>query len=446
MGKPEISAVKYMNFLYLHIKVTSMKTSASIFRNTSLIVFFLTAFTTLASAQDLHGTWNGSLDLGVQKLAIVFHIQKDDAGNDVCTMDSPDQGAKGIRAVLDFLSGDSLSVRVPQIGMTYSGKASSVMIYGTFSQNGMKLPLNLMMGDVLRLRPQTPTAPFSYKTEDVVFENKAGASTLAGTLSWPVGYRPGDAVPVVLLVTGSGLEDRNEEIFSHKPFLVIADYLARNGIASLRYDDRGFGKSTGDPTKATTVDFAQDAFAGISYLRSLGRFSSVGILGHSEGASIAFMAGARKLVDFVISMAGVGVKGDVALSAQVNRICELSLQKAEMTPEQYSANAIESGNPWLIYFVGYDPSSDISHTECPVMAINGSKDTQVLSDLNLTAIRKLLMANDKDMVKEYPGLNHLFQPCTTGLPTEYPDIITTISTEVLKDMAGWINAQKRSRP
>ena len=310
-------------------------------------------------------------------------------------------------------------------------------IVGTFTQ-GMAFPLTLKRGEEKLKRPQNPMEPFPYKTEEVTFTNATDKATLVGTLSYPIAYKKGKT-PVVLMVTGSGQENRDEEIFGHKPFLVIADYLARHGVASLRYDDRGFGKSTGGDVKhATTADFARDAASGIEFLRTLKCFSKVGVLGHSEGGSIAFMLGAKGKVDFVISMAGIGVRGDTALTAQANRLLELSGQPMRLSTLQYRVNAYMKKSPWLNFFMDYDPSGDISKTLCPVMAINGERDVQVISSLNLIGIKGHLTENPKNFVKEYPALNHLFQHCTTGNVSEYRMIEETISPEVLEDIVRFI--------
>jgi hypothetical protein len=245
----------------------------------------------------------------------------------------------------------------------------------------------------------------------------------------------------VLLVSGSGQQNRDEEVFDHKPFLVIADYLARQGIATLRYDDRATGKSVGGEVKnATTEDFMRDAAAGLDYLRSRKAFGKVGLLGHSEGGTIAFMLGARGKVDFIVSLAGPAVKGDTLLAAQSNRILKLSGQPASMTVGKYRQIAAMQQSPWIQWFIDYDPSEDIRKTACPVFALNGNCDCQVVSTLNLEAFRRLLPSSKKNSIKEYPTLNHLFQHCTTGLPTEYGKIEETISPEVLQDIAQWIRS------
>ena len=394
---------------------------------------------TQSFGQQISGPWTGQLDLGAQKLTIVLHFDKDASGKDVCTMDSPDQSAKGIPATLNFISADSVNIVVPSIGMTYAGKLNEGELKGTFSQMGMKLPLDMKPGEVKHNRPQHPVEPYPYQTKEITFQNEAANACFAGTLVYPEGYKEGEKVPVLIMVTGSGAENRDEEVFDHKPFLVIADYLARHGVASLRFDDRGVGKSTGSMEGATTKDFAEDALAGIEMLRGLKQFSKVGVLGHSEGGSVAFMLGAKQKVDFIISMAGVGAKGDTALTAQANRTYELMGVPMQVNVAQYRAQVAQLNSPWLNYFLDYDPIPDIQGTRCPVLAINGDKDVQVVSSLNLKGIEMALPKNKKNLVKEYPGLNHLFQHCTTGLPTEYAGIEETISEEVLGDIATWIN-------
>lgn len=400
-----------------------------------------------ARAQQISGTWNGQLDLQVMKLNVVFHF---DNG---CTLDSPDQGAKGIAGEVKELSDQHVEVAFPSIGAAFSGDLKDGQIVGTFRQMGAELPLTLKPGDIVRQRPQTPQPPYPYEAREVTFKNDEANATLAGTLTLPVGFESLKKRPVVLMVTGSGLQNRDEEIFDHKPFAVIADYLARHGIASLRYDDRGFGQSTGEVANATTADFAQDAEAGIRFLRSMNfsekngkktrekpMFSKVGILGHSEGGSVAFMLGARQAVDFIVALAAPGIKGDTLLVEQTNALLQLSGQPATMTLKQMRLTmAMQETNPWFDFFTEYDPAADIKGTKCPVFALNGSLDKQVLPESNLNAIRENLTANTQNSkFKIYPSLNHLFQHATTGATTEYGIIEETISEEVLRDIAEWI--------
>jgi len=385
----------------------------------------------------IEGDWMGKLNLGPQSLTIVLHVNCDAQGEVECTLDSPDQGAKGIAVEIDYCSSDSISVSLASLALSFQGKLKGDEIVGTFTQ-GQSFPLVLERGEEKLNRPQNPVAPYPYKTEEVTFKNVADGATLVGTLSYPIGYKKGQT-PVVLMVTGSGQENRDEEIFDHKPFLVIADYLAQHGVATLRYDDRGFGKSTGgDVGHATTLDFMRDAASGVDFLRTSKQFGKVGILGHSEGGSIAFMLGAKGKIDFVISMAGVGVKGDTALTAQANKILELTGQSMRYSTHQYRMNAIIKRSPWLNFFIDYDPSADISKTLCPVLAINGSRDIQVISSLNLAGIKAHLKPNPKNIIKEYPSLNHLFQHCKTGNVSEYRMIEETVSPEILEDIVRFI--------
>ena len=436
--------------------------------------------------QEISGSWKGKLSLGMTKLNIVFNIQKD-GEKPVCTMDSPDQGAKDIKAEVDFLSADSLAVSVPSLGVLYRGHLDNGTIKGVFTQGAYKFPLSLKQGTVKLNRPQTPVPPYPYATKDVEFRNNADGAVLSGTLTYPVGYdrtKQKSSIPVVLMVTGSGLQDRNEEAFGHKPFLVIADFLARNGIASLRYDDRGFGKSTGDAKNATTETFKNDAKAGLDYLRSMKEFGKIGVLGHSEGGTIAFILGAEKTADFIVSLAGIALRGDKVIIEQ-NRaaFAGAGLSEAEVTaycaalemiyeqkrdgkkpespenilekflrdngfslPEGAKKNLLtimKMDNAWINHFVSYNPAEAIRRILCPVLALNGDLDLQVLSKDNLPEIKRLLPKGKYNMVKEYHGLNHIFQHATTGAVSEYGKIEETISEEVLNDIANWINSLKK---
>lgn len=405
----------------------------------AIIMPFAISLCLSAGAQEISGPWKGTLDFGSTKLAIVFHFNGSE-----CVMDSPDQGAKGIPAELLFISADSVSVSQKQLGAAFSGRLRDGAIVGRFSQRGLTVALSLTPGEVVRSRPQTPVGPFPYKTEEVSFQN--GSATLAGTLTYPEGWNGKKRIPVAIMVSGSGLQNRDEEMVGHKPFLVIADYLARHGIATLRYDDRGAGASTGDASNATTFDFMEDAAAGIGFLRSHKKFSKVGVIGHSEGGEIAFMLAARKKVDFLVSMAGPGVQGDSILLLQNLN----ALRQAGMTmriTKEYIRDLIKAqNNPWLDYFIDYDPVPDIRQVRCPALILNGDKDTQVDAGVNVTSIAENLPKNrsgryfvsKRTVVTIYPGLNHLFQECETGQSDEYPLIEETISPEVLSDIAGWI--------
>ena len=444
-----------------------------------LFFLWLVLLSAHLQAQNIQGSWSGTLDVSGAKLRVVLNIASDGS----CTMDSPDQGAKGIPAVLEYVSSDSLLVSVPALKVRYGGKLKEGRVEGVFAQAGFTAPLVLSPGKVTLNRPQTPQPPFPYVTEEVTFRNEKDDATLSGTLTYPVGFDKNASreVPVVLMVTGSGLQNRDEELFDHKPFAVWADYLAKHGIASLRYDDRGVGKSVGDVRNLTTYNNSLDALAGVKFLKSLGLFNKVGVLGHSEGGTIALMLAARpeREVDFIVSLAGTSIKGIEVLSEQnyillrmsglsdqmakdycraLTEVCEVRtsgapyqadeatldalLKRMEVQlPEAWKKNLLvvfQTSSPWLDYFSQYDPRKDIVNIHCPVMAVNGQLDTQVLPASNLGTLRELLPSNGQTVIKEYKGLNHLFQHCTLGSVAEYNLIEETVSEEVLKDVAEWI--------
>ncbi len=405
-----------------------------------LLLVVLSGQAQVQSTSSLVGSWTGKLDLGLMKLTLVLHLRQHE-GYVLVTIDSPDQGAKDIPCFKECLTNDSIAVKVESINAAFRARLQDDKLVGVFNQNGLSFPLELTRGVVELKRPQLPQPPYPYDMEEVTFHNAADSATLSGTLTYPVGYNPkAKKKPlVVLLVTGSGQQNRDEELMEHKPFLVIADYLARHGIATLRYDDRATGASVGGDVKnATTMDFMRDAAAGIDFLRGLKKFSKVGVLVHSEGGAIAFMLGGKGETDFIVTLAAPGVQGDTLLAAQTNRILELYGGIPMMTTDAYRQQQTVKQNPWLRWFIDYDPSDGIRKTRCPVFALNGDRDCQVISSLNLTAIRRLLPASKKNVVKEYPSLNHLFQHCTTGLVNEYREIEETISPEVLSDIAEWI--------
>ena len=381
-----------------------------------------------ATAQEVRRSWSGNLEAMGQKLPIVLNLV-----DGKCTLDSPAQGATGIPATVDLLTKDSIKISVKSLGATYVACFVDGQLQGTFAQAGMKLPLNMKeISPDGPNRPQTPKGPFPYITEEMTFANTKAGATLAGTLTVP----KGGAKCVMIMVTGSGPENRDEEIYAHKPFAVIADRLARAGIATLRYDDRATGQSVGgDMKNATSIDLAEDAAAGIEWLRAQKRFKKVGLLGHSEGGLIAFMLGAQKKVDFIVSLAGPAVKGDSILLYQ-SRNSGSPLAKG-ITME-YLRNMMK-GNKWVEWFMDYDPTENIAKTKCPVLALNGTKDCQVPAAQNIPVLRRLLAKNKKTVIKECEGLNHLFQHCDTGRPDEYYNIEETIAEEVLADIVGWVN-------
>lgn len=423
---------------------------------------------------EVTGSWWGKLRLGAAgSLRIVIEVMADSVGGGgyKATLKSPDQNEQAVAAVVDYCSGDSLAVSIGSLGAAYRGRVEEGRLCGTFSQAGKSFPLDMIPGDGSYGRPQTPQPPFGYATEEVRFVNHVSNDTLAGTLCIPKGAD--SRTPVVLMVTGSGLQNRDEELAGHKPFAVIADHLARNGIASLRYDDRGFGESTGNGTTATTHDFATDADAGLAYLRGLGRFGSVGVVGHSEGGTIAIMIGAcperKAAADFVISLAGGMIPGHDILISQNRKLLSLSGYSEEVVnlyckalqqlwgepgeapidtsslPAELRTNLLvipmhTAKSPWTKAFLKLDPRVYIASLRCPVMAVNGSLDCQVMANENLSALENGLPASTPRHIVTYPGLNHLLQPALTGMPDEYSSIETTISPAVLDDITTWIKS------
>ena len=437
---------------------------------TDIIKIFLTAIaymtmTVCAWAQSgLEGAWHGELSVPGGSLMLVFHLDPVE-----CTIDSPDQGAYGIPAELKTLNASKAHVEVPSLGASFEGNLMFGLLVGKFKQSGLEFPMSLKRGDIERKRPQTPAGPYPYASEEVTFTNPEDGAVLSGTLTYPSDY--GCETPVVLLVSGSGLQNRDEEIYSHKPFLVIADHLARNGIASLRYDDRSFGKSTGNAVGATTETFKKDALAGLEFLRSLDKFSKIGLAGHSEGGTIAFLLAGEGKTDFIISLAGTATDGATVLVEQNRKIlkgngipesavddyCEVLAKlyaDPDMTAEELGKLATglapdmkqnimsirETKDPWVQHFISFDPGEAIRKIACPVMALNGENDVQVIADSSIPVLQELLKDNGKNMIKIYPDLNHLFQHSETGMPDEYGKIEETMSTEVLDDMTNWIKA------
>ena len=410
------------------------------------------------------GAWSGDLNVMGTKLPLVFNFSADG-----CTLDSPAQGAKDIPAQKSVAEDGTIKVTVAMIGATFEGKIEGDCINGTFAQGALQLPLTLKRGAQEVRRPQTPVAPFPYKQEEVSFEN--AGFRFGGTLCTPANCT--SDTPVVLLVTGSGQQNRDEELFGHRPFAVIADALARNGIASLRYDDRGWGDKTVDFSRFTTDDFKQDATAALQMLRQRFHFTRVGIVGHSEGGTIALMLAAEGKADFIVSLAGMAASGRETLLQQ-NR---LVLQAAGMTPDVVETyckpiakaldalaegkaieeisdadisnemkpvfkKTLQQGNsPYLRHFLTLNPSTLLPKIKCPVLALNGTKDTQVDCTQNLGALEKGL-TNCRHDIRRVEGVNHLFQHCQTGIVMEYQQIEETMAPEVLGIITEWINRIK----
>ena len=426
-------------------------------RTLTSVVFAMMALA--ANAQE--GTWNGELNVMGNKVPLVFNFSTNG-----CTIDSPSQGVNGIQAEKTVKDDGTIKVKVGMIGATFEGKMIDGEIKGTYVQNGFPLPLTLKPGKLVVKRPQTPVPPFPYKEESVSFTN--AQYTFNGTLTLPENYTKN--TPVVLMVTGSGQQNRDEELFSHKPFAVIADALARQGIASLRYDDRGWGDKSVNFADFTTDDFRQDAAAALPLLRK--RFNKVGILGHSEGGTIAMMLAAEGKADFIVSLAGMAISGKETLIMQ-NRQAMTAIGLPKETVDSYcnsiskaldeiasgkKANEIniddvpqalkpitikalqQADTPYIRHFLTVDVGKLLPKIKCPVLALNGTKDTQVDCDANTTRIEKGL-ANCKHSIKKIDGVNHMFQHCNTGIVTEYQQIEETIAPEVLQVVAKWIKSE-----
>jgi uncharacterized protein len=453
-----------------------------------LLAFFTTLF---MYGQDITGQWNGILKAPGVQLRIVFNINKTGTGYS-STMDSPDQNAKGIPVTSTSFENSVLKLSMANAAIEYEGNlGKDNTIVGTFKQSGQSFPLDLSRGMPEKeklVRPQEPIKPYPYYSEDITFENKEAGIVLAGTLTLPT--KEGN-FPAVVLITGSGPQNRNEEIMGHKPFLVLSDYLTKNGIAVLRFDDRGTALSKGDFKTATTLDFATDVEAAVKYLQTRKEINKtkIGLMGHSEGGVIAPMVAAKsKDISFIVLLAGTGIPGEQLLLLQEELIgrasgtSEADLQKTKIsnkgafdivtnstnvetlkndltnyfkadTTTETPAGMSKDGfinfkvnqltSPWMVYFIKYDPAIALEKVTCPVLAIDGSKDLQVSPKENLDAIKTALEkgGNKNVTIKEFSNLNHLFQECKTGLPGEYAEIEQTISPIVLEEITKWITQQ-----
>jgi len=458
-------------------------------------LFTILAFVALSlnpplSAQHQHllpGYWSGKLSIGSTELRLVFHITKDSIGVFRATMDSPDQGAKGIGIDTAIVEGDTVRLMLTRLRASFEGGfvPSDTTLTGMWKQSGMSFPLTLSRSatEIVLRRPQEPTKPYPYHEEEVTYTNSLANITLAGTLTTPRDARP---VSAVVLVSGSGPQDRDEALFGHRPFLVIADYLTRQGIAVLRFDDRGVGKSTGSHATATTLDFVTDALAGVELLKSRKEVDAkrIGIVGHSEGGLIAPLAAVRSRdISFIVLLAGPGLPGEEILYRQGALLAKaadasdsavaqnLELQRKLFTavkqehdssalhnalvhilknePNKLSESAIQAQvksmvSRWFRFFLTHDPRPVLERVKCPVLALIGEKDLQVPSKENLKEIEAALRrgGNKSVVTKELPGLNHLFQTAKTGSIAEYAQIEETFSPAALKEVAEWIMKQR----
>lgn len=476
----------------------------SIFITTAFFLQFMNTY-----GQNITGNWEGKLEVQGTEIPIVFHILKDSSGNLSASFDSPKQNAYNLACSEVIVSADSLILMMQVINGKYSGKLNKSLntLSGTWHQSGISIPLNMQKTeDTVTLkkinRPQTPKPPYPYKSEDVIYFNTDKSIQFGATFTVPLpdanaNYFRAPVYPTVILITGSGKQDRDETIFNHKPFAVIADHLTRNGIAVLRVDDRSMGKTTGDFSKSTTADFAKDVEAGIDYLKTRLAVdtNNIGLLGHSEGGLIApIVASVRKDVQFIVLLAGPGIKtldlmeqqsADVMASAGIseadiiqyrplykNTVTAIINAKDSASASQQViavfkkwqkdkspatiknttgvetekdiiafANAFikDLNNPWFRYFMKLNPWDYLSKTNCPILALNGAKDIQVAAKPNLEGIKNASEKNNNVTTMEIPGLNHLFQHCQKCTVDEYGQLEETFDTGTLQLIKDWIN-------
>ena len=454
------------------------------------LILFTMLFPWLAQAQDITGQWHGTLRVQGVDLPLVFHVSLEDSTYGA-KMDSPAQQAFGIPASATTFDSATLTIEIATLRAEYRGKYGPDGIEGVFIQSGQSFPLILTRNPVEKqapFRPQEPKPPYPYHSEEVRFPSEGGLVELAGTLTLPAGKQ---RFPTAILISGSGPQNRDEEFMPHKPFLVLADHLARNGIAVLRYDDRGVAQSTGSHSGATTADFANDVRAAIAYLNTRKDIDAkrIGLIGHSEGGLIAPMVASDTDLAFIVLLAAPGVPGSQVLLKQMESISrahgmdEERIQSAsrinqhifglfgqygddgsfETRLESYFKEVLSADslifegvdetefiarqvaqfrNPWMRFFLTYDPVDALKQVKCPVLALNGGKDVQVAPG-NLAVIEHAVRqgGNANVTVKEFPDMNHLFQTCATGAIDEYATIEQTIDPSVLAEVAGWVLKQ-----
>lgn len=453
-----------------------------------LLLFILFALSFRVQSQSISGDWNGHIIVQGMRLRMNLNILEQDTGL-IGTLDIIDQGIYGIKLKNTAFKNDILSFS-STMQLDYEGKMTEAdTIRGNITiRKNDEYPLVFKRGKFILNRPQEPKGPFPYQIEDVSFANPlAEGITLAGTITIPEGKGP---FPIAVMISGSGPNNRDEEILTHKPFWVIADHLARNGIAVLRYDDRGCFKSTGNFGTATGIDLAYDAGAAVRYLASRKDLpiGKIGIIGHSEGGELApQVAHDNPEVSFIVSLAGPGMPGHELLLEQsklimlsegsnqdeVERAVELNRKiyaivmkdastkkikkKVEKAYIKYNEDAEKNGfetfpaanlkqqislvtSPWFRHFLRYDPSIYWSKTTVPVLALNGMEDIQVAGESNLKAIKTALESakNENFMIKGFAGMNHMFQHCQKCTFSEYAELEETFAAEVLDVMVKWI--------
>lgn len=449
-----------------------------------LLVFLATPCVLLAqSAPSPAGNWEGLVSVGDAKVRLIFHISALPDGTLKGAMDSPDQGAFGLAASSITCKDGSVAISIGQAGIRFEGRfEGSDRIVGTLSQGPHSDPLILSRQasgqPALAKRPQDPVPPFPYREIEVSYPGGSPDVTLAATLTIPPGSGP---FPTVLLLTGSGKQDRDEAILGHHPFRVLADHLARNGIAVLRADDRGMGGSSAGSPDATTDDFGADAVAGLRFLQKRSEVdpARLGLLGHSEGGYSALCAirqGAHPA--FLVFLAGPAQSGGDLIVSQVEALVRASGAPAEaarmaasqqseiirllkttpdaerkdkiqqyltglgMPMERAKTQSASLCSPWYRFFIGFDPTPVLHSLQIPVLALFGERDTQVPAQANRTALEEALKGHvpTGTAIHVLPSLNHLFQECTTGLPTEYGGIQQTISPKALETISSWVRS------
>jgi fermentation-respiration switch protein FrsA (DUF1100 family) len=444
----------------------------------------------------LVGVWQGTVrHPKMGDIELYFTIEKKDSGAFMAKTDIPAQKARNVPVNEVRFAPPDLTLDMSSFGFVYEGRVAGdfSLIQGRLKVGEEVLPLDLRRsaGVPEASRPQEPRKPYPYEEIEVRFPNAGAGINLAGTLTVPAGPGP---FPAAVLISGSGPQDRDSSIAGHRPFLVLADALTRRGIAVLRCDDRGVMKSEGDFHQATTADFATDAQAAWEFLRRQPRIDAgrIGLIGHSEGAIIGSMVAAKNRdVPFLILLAGTGIPGerlaliqgqDISRSRGIGeptieketrmnerlfrvfktqpdpRAAEKEMKQVIADslaglsdPEKKELNVSENSlltdmkgyladYPWVRFFFSYDPSADLRRITCPVLALNGDKDTQVSADVNLPAIEEALRqgGNRHVEIKKLPGLNHLFQTAPTGHPREYGKIEETIAPSVLALIGDWI--------
>ena len=460
-----------------------------------ILIIGVSALSWGTTTEDIEGIWMGTLNVSSIELRIIFTITRNADGTLSATMDSPDQEAENIAiSKVTFLQG-RLYLESKVVQGTYEGHLRrDGSIEGKWQQGGISLPLELKRTDEIPKlhRPQEPKKPYPYIEEEVIYENGKAGIKLAGTLTLPNSEGP---FPAVMLITGSGAQDRNETVFGHRPFLVLANYLTRRGIAVLRVDDRGVGGSNGNLSQATIEDLADDVLIGVKYLKSRKEINpkKIGLIGHSEGGDIAPIAASRSSdVAFIVLMAGTGVTVDEFMYLQSDLLLKaagasekvLALQRTsskqifeilkqendnaiakkkirkimadfltKLSKEEKETLGVSEGtmeiqlkailSPWFRFFLTYDPKSTLMKVKCPVLAINGELDLQVSSKENLSAIEEALKAggNTNYTIQELPKHNHMFQRAQTGTISEYMKIEETISPIALNVISQWILKQ-----